>query len=96
METSLWEKFADVRGVKEYFRDSRTQITTPLDLSIAKAQVAGRRIFEVKYLDYTLFWRTLPVHRPHHLRGCATGRGAFFGEYAARRRRKGRIILPNV
>jgi hypothetical protein len=48
METSLWEKFADVPGVKVYFSDSRTQITTPLDLSIAKAQVAGRRIFEVK------------------------------------------------
>ena len=40
METSLWEKIANVRGVKEYFRDSRTQITTPLDLSIAKAQNA--------------------------------------------------------
>jgi hypothetical protein len=28
---------------------------TPLDLSIAKAQCEWRRVFEVKYLNYTLF-----------------------------------------
>jgi hypothetical protein len=41
---------------------------TPLDLSIAKAQI-GPWVFEVKYFKYTLFVRILLTHRtpPHSI-----------------------------